>query len=420
MTVRPSVAVAGADRPEALVVVGASVRALACSAVRAGWRVHAADLFADADLRAAAATATRVTGGGPRGYPRGLAHAVAGLPPAPWCYSGALENHPDLLAALAAARPLAGNGAAAVRAVRDHARLAVAVREAGLAFPPTVSSPRGLPTDGSFLVKPRRSAGGRGIRAWQGGHVPRDHVWQRRVSGRPWSLGLLCANGRGRPWSASRQLIGAPWCHARPFAYCGSLAIHPTTLPTRLLRDAHRLAEVLAGRFGLVGLVGADVVIDAAGDMHVIEINPRPAASMELGERTHGGSMAADHLAACGLASPVTAATPGAAGDPATWAKAVLFAPTALRFTPARAGRLADRAAAWTAADGWRALADIPDPGACVPAGGPVVTLFARGATAVTSRRRLRERAREVLAILFSPPSGAAVRRRPRSPGNTA
>jgi predicted ATP-grasp superfamily ATP-dependent carboligase len=420
MTVRPSVAVAGASRPGTLVVVGASVRAFACSALRAGWTVHTADLFTDVDLRAAAATAIRVTGGGPRGYPRGLVHAVAEFPPAPWCYTGALENHPDLLAALAAARPLAGNGATTVRAVRDHARLAEALREAGLAFPPTVASPRGLPTDGSFLMKPRRSAGGRGIRPWRGGPVPRDHVWQRRVSGRPWSLAFLCANGRGRPWSVSGQLVGVPWCHARPFAYCGSTAIHPATLPPRLLRDAHCLGEVLAGRFGLVGLVGADVMIDAAGGMHVIEINPRPTASMELGERTHGGSLAADHLAACGLASPVAAATAGPAGDSATWAKAVLFAPTALRLTPARAGRLADRAAAWTAADGWRALADIPDPRAYLPAGGPVVTLFARGATAAASRRRLRERAREVLEILFSPPSGAAATRRPRSPGNTA
>lgn len=420
MPSRPSIAVAEASRPGTLVVVGASVRAVACSAARAGWTVHAADLFADADLRAVADAAVRVTGGGPHGYPRGLADAAARFPPAPWCYTGALENHPDLLAALAAARPLAGNGAAAVRAVRDHLRLAAALHEAGLAFPPTVTAPRGLPTDGSFLVKPCRSAGGRGIRPWRGGPAPGDHVWQRRVSGRSWSLAFLCANGRGRLWSVSRQLVGVPWCHARPFAYCGSIAVQPAALPARLRRDARRLGEMLADRFGLVGLVGADVVIDAAGRMHVVEINPRPTASMELGERTHGRSLAADHLAACGLTSSAAAAPAGPTGDRDTWTKAVLFAPTPLRFTAARGRRLAARAAGWTAADGWSALADIPASDARLPAGTPVVTLFARGATAAACRGRLRRRVREVLAILFSPPSGAAVRRRPRLRGSTA
>jgi predicted ATP-grasp superfamily ATP-dependent carboligase len=417
MPVRPSVAVVETSRPSALVVVGASVRALAASAARAGWTVHAADLFADTDLRAATAAAIRVAGGGPRGYPNGLVRAVTEFPPAPWCYSGALENHPELLDALAAARPLAGNGGAAVRAIRDHTRLAAALRETGLTFPPTVASPHGLPTDGSFLVKPQRSAGGRGIRPWRGGTAPRDHVWQQRVRGRSWSLAFLCANGRGRLWSMSRQLVGVPWCHARPFAYCGSIAVHPAALPARPLREARRLGDLLAGRFGLVGLVGADVVIDAAGRVHVVEINPRPTASMELGERTQGRSFAADHLAACGLARPVAGSTCPPPERSDVWAKAVLFAPAPLRFTAGRGGRLAARAAAWTAADGWTALADIPPLDAHLPAGGPVVTLFAHGATAAASRRRLRRRAREALAILVSPPCGVAMTRRPRPPG---
>ncbi|MFM7160166.1 MAG: DUF1553 domain-containing protein, partial [Planctomycetaceae bacterium] len=40
------------------------------------------------------------------------------------------------------------------------------IRDAGLSFPETRLSPRGVPVDGTFLVKPLASAGGRWIRPW--------------------------------------------------------------------------------------------------------------------------------------------------------------------------------------------------------------------------------------------------------------
>jgi predicted ATP-grasp superfamily ATP-dependent carboligase len=385
-----------------LVVVGASVRALACSATRAGWRVHAADLFGDADLRALACSVIRVAGRGRHGYPEGLAAVLATSPPGPWCYSGALENHPDLLDVMALRRPLAGNGGAAVRAVRDHAQLHAALAEAGLDAPATFSSPRGLPTDGSFLVKPRRSAGGRGIRPWHGGRTLAAHVWQERVAGRSLSLSFLCNAGGGRLWGASRQLVGRAWCHASPFAYCGSIAVDPGSLPAPMRSHVRRLGAVLGGGFGLVGLVGADVVLGASGRLHVIEINPRPTASMELTERMGAGSLAADHLAACGVASPQARVVARPAASDAAWAKAILFAPRALHVTPARAERLAALAAAWTARDGWPAVADIPDTDSQIPAGSPVITLFASAASETLARRRLRARTERLLAVLLA------------------
>jgi predicted ATP-grasp superfamily ATP-dependent carboligase len=385
-----------------LVVIGASVRALACSATRAGWLVHAGDLFADADLRAMATSVTRVAGRGCHGYPQGLAAVLATSPPGPWCYSGALENHPDLLDAMAAGRPLAGNGGQAVRAVRDHARLGEALAAAGLDAPATFPAPHGLPTDGSFLVKPSRSAGGRGIRPWHGGRALADHVWQERVAGRTWSLSFVCGSGAGRLWGASRQLVGRSWCHASPFAYCGSVAVDPGSLPAAIRAQARRLGDLLGSGFGLVGLVGVDVVIGANGRLHVIEVNPRPTASMELGERIGTGSLAADHLAACGVASPRAHAAARPPRSAATWAKAVLFAPRALQVTASRADRLAAHAAAWTAHDGWPAVADIPGAGSHIPAGSPVVTLFAAATNEPLARRRLRQRTERLLSILLA------------------
>ena len=96
-----------------LLIVGASARAAAGSARRAGLRVATCDLFADGDL-AACAQATRIGR-----YPAGLKPWIEQQAAVPWIYTGALENHPGLIEQLAALRPLLGTSADAVRAARD-------------------------------------------------------------------------------------------------------------------------------------------------------------------------------------------------------------------------------------------------------------------------------------------------------------
>jgi len=86
-----------------LLILGASARAAAQSALRAGCRrVWAADLFADADLRACAEVVQV------RDYPHGLEAAISQAPDGPWMYTGALENHPRLVDRLARLHPLLG------------------------------------------------------------------------------------------------------------------------------------------------------------------------------------------------------------------------------------------------------------------------------------------------------------------------
>lgn len=392
-------AVAGPVTGPHLVCVGASVRAVACSAARAGWRVHAADLFGDRDLLAAV---TSFTSAAAAPYPHGLAEAAARFPVGPWCYTGALENHPDLIDRIAAVRPLAGNPGRVVRLVRDPMLLGPAVREAGLAFPDTVASPAGLPADGSFLRKPRASAGGRDIAPWHGvGHdnAEGDHVWQRRVDGSAWAVALLCESHGARPWGFSRQLVGCRWCHAGAFAYCGSIAVPDVEVPARVRDAGDRLGALLLTTFGIVGLCGVDLVVDRGGRVHVIEVNPRPTASMELVDRSRGVSHAAAHLAAWSLAA--VGPVPSAHVTSGRWGKAVLFAAHDV-FIDAQVerelARVSDR---WSRTDGWPAVADVPCTGTRVDARRPLVTLFAHGATGPSVRRTLRRRA-AVLTAVFS------------------
>lgn len=381
----------------ALVILGASARAAAASAVRAGWTVHAADLFCDADLRAVASSCRHVTD-----YPGGLLTAAAGFPMAAWCYTGALENHPDLIDRIAATRPLAGNPAGVVRRVREPAILAAALGDAGLRFPETFSTAVGVPTDGSFVAKPRSSAGGHGIVRWTavaagGGHRFAGHVWQRWVEGLPMAA-AYCLERRGAVLlGASRQLLGAPWCHAAPHAYCGSVAMPLERLHDRVHDGLARLGRLLAETFGLVGAVGVDFILGADGSITVIEVNPRPTASMELVERATGASIAGAHGAACGFPQPAPPATGAASG---IWSKAVVFAARDIAIDGPLLDRLHGLARAWTHDDGWPALADIPRPGQTIARGRPVITIFALGTSPEDSHERLVARTTSLGACL--------------------
>src|ERR1700736_3871188 len=90
-----------------LLLVGASVRAAAFSALRVGFEPRGADLFCDADL-VNRCKCLRLSNSS---YPVGLVDFLQDGSPGPWMYTGALENRPSLIRKLARLRPLWGNGA---------------------------------------------------------------------------------------------------------------------------------------------------------------------------------------------------------------------------------------------------------------------------------------------------------------------
>ncbi|MFM8891447.1 MAG: ATP-grasp domain-containing protein, partial [Planctomycetia bacterium] len=378
------------------------------------------------DLAAVARRTVPATVAGRGDYPWSLADAARRLAPAsPFAYTGALENHPDLIATIAADRPVAGTGADAVRRLRDPVRLAAAARTAGLGFPETFHDGTGVPTDGTFLVKPLAGAGGRGIRVWHGpepadsrdlsadrstGKRPhqRPRIWQRLVRGAAISASYVMSCGEGRLFGVSRQLLGRRWCHAAGFTWCGAVVARGPEGPPwerRLHAPLTRLGDVLGEVYSPLGVVGVDLVLRPDHGLTVIEVNPRPTASMELFERLGAISVARAHLSACGLTAEGTVpgsprASVAAPGGPA-WAKAVLFAARPTLVSHTLVTTIASAAAPWTDSDGgWPSLADIPRPGQTIPVGLPVMTIFARGATPLRAVRSLRERTARLDALL--------------------
>lgn len=391
-------------------IVGASVRAMAESAAGAGFAVCAADLFGDRDLLRVASEWRRAVP-----YPDALPEVVAGFPPGPWLYTGGLENHPDVVAAIARDRPLAGASAAAIRVIRDPHRLRGLVEQAGLQFPDTRFDPVGLPRDGTWLIKPRRSAGGHGIRPWTGWRDgdgdPGRWLWQRRIAGHPCSASFLVSApgveagdaAEVRLIGLSRQLIGRRWLNAKPFHWCGGVALDPGAMPRHATDTLEQLGRCLAMVPGLRGLIGVDLVRAADGSLTVLEINPRPTASMELFERTTGISLAAAQVAASGLVAKAAAPSPVPLPPwRQTWSKAVLFTPRSLVVDDEFERRLDALAADWSGRDGHLAVADLPTVPQTIPAGRPVCTVFAPGPSPAAAIRSLAHRANDLVSAISS------------------
>lgn len=376
-------------RPNTLVILGVSVRAAAQSAQRAGWQPYGIDCFADRDL-AACGPAIRITH-----YPVEFLRALIQAPHAPWIYTGGLENYPRLVDRLAAVRPLWGNPGRVLAQVRAMGFLAQAARAAGLPFPETRRSP---PQEGGkpgcqWLVKPRRSGGGVGIRWLEDFSavrseplLPRGCHLQRYVHGTPAGAVFLFAKEHATLLGVTRQLVGRDLGRPAPFQYAGSIGpVIPTAEEEAAL---NRLAQVLAEKVPLRGLVNLDY-LRQSGPIVPLEINPRYSASVEVLEQASGAALLSWHISACG--GPPAPSAPRRIVARAAAGKVVVYAPCCVAAEDlelaSRQARLSDQGIA---------LADLPSAPERVPPGQPLCTLLAEGEDPQELQPRLKRAAQQL------------------------
>jgi predicted ATP-grasp superfamily ATP-dependent carboligase len=371
-----------------LLIVGASTRAAAWSALRAGFAPWCADLFGDRDLRQVART--RILS--PENYPGGLSAALEDAPQAPLLYTGALENRPGLVRKLADKLVLWGNGPEVLRRVRSPFLLAQSLQRAGLPHPQARET---APQDsGRWLLKPRSGAAGIGIRPWQGeADLKKNNYFQEWIEGVPCSALYL---GGANPLflGVTRQLIAEPWLHAGPFRYCGSVG--PLMLSETQRAMFERLGQTLVQDFGLRGLFGVDCVL-RDGVPWPVEVNPRYTASVEILELASGLPILALH----GMVfdPEITLPKTNPPFEKPFLAKGILFAKGLFVFP----GQGPWEELLARPVDPWRtpAFADLPDPGQAFAAGQPILTLFSRGMSAEECVSNLQSQVREIEKLLY-------------------
>jgi predicted ATP-grasp superfamily ATP-dependent carboligase len=281
----------------AILIAADSGRALATAAWRAGYRPLVADFFDDSDTRGLCAANRLIAGGLDTGFNAenliaALEALAKGEPPCCLVYGGGFEDRAGLLEVLGRRWTLFGNPPAVVRSVKDPVRLAELC--AVLNIPHPKISAR-MPRDRRhWLVKSAGGSGGSHVAPAGAFRAEGEKIYfQRIAAGKPVSILFLGDGAKARVVGLSRQWAApAP---GEPFRFGGSL--RPAGLSPGLETQLRRAAEAITAACGLRGLNSIDFLVEDS-DYTLIEVNPRPGATLDIFE-DHRGSLFQAHMESC-------------------------------------------------------------------------------------------------------------------------
>lgn len=370
-----------------ILIAAWSGRMLAASARRAGLSPLVVDAFGDDDTRALAAGFEHLPGAFPRGFEIASLTAAlerlqakAGAEPIGIVLGSGFEPAPDVVKHLARRWPLLGCGAETIRRAKDPSLFFPLLRDLGIAHPETRLDPPDDPA--GWLVRRTGGSGGTHIRAAKPGDTAKPGVYfQRRLIGQPVSLSGVVGRG-GAALAFTRQWT-APG-ERQPFRFGG--AAGPATLDpdleARMIEDALSLTKAL----GLVGLVSFDF-LSVDGAPVLLEVNPRPSATLDILDDANGSLLAA-HIAAFTASERVAAAIAGVRMREGAHAFGYVYADAGSVRVPA--------GFAWPE---W--TADRTPGGSVVPAGAPLATVIAAAQSPQAAARLVAERSRALETMLY-------------------
>lgn len=307
-------------------IVGYSGRALAAAAAKVGKPVRVIDWFADDDTVALAEAYERISPGPDgQGFDRDALIAALGRL-APGCqsivYGTGFEASPDLIDLLAEYGPVMGNSAEQVRAVKDPMRFASLLTSLGISHPETQFD---RPAGPGWLAKRIGGSGGGHIRPAETAPDDGSYYFQRLVTGEPLSV-LFTADGVRAAVIGFSGQWASPTAEA-PYRYGGCAG--PVALDAALDAELSDICDRLAAAIGLVGLNGIDCLIGGEDGICVVEVNPRPVASIDLFDHLGDLSLWTAHFGACQGRLAIRPRFPAVAR-----AASVVYASHALILTP--------------------------------------------------------------------------------------
>ena len=317
-----------------LIVAATSARMLAESARRGGFRPIALDVFGDIDTRRAA----HWIGIGNRARsaidPQRVHAVLERLARQPrlvgWVAGGGFEDRLDLLQDCARTSTLIGNEPAIVATAKQPTDFFRILDRHGIAHPDTSFTRPASPA--GWLAKRVGGTGGWHVRRLpedeQGGsesgqadhrradreqpdsrqakaaavdrHAPRRTrgsravYFQREEAGQPMSA-LFLANGVDAVIVGCNLLLTG-CVGERSFVFQG--AVGPVVLPASAARAVRHAVACVARHLELRGLNSLDFLLEGER-VSVIEVNPRPSATMELHDHRLPGGLVNAHLSAC-------------------------------------------------------------------------------------------------------------------------
>lgn len=368
---------------ETVLIAAFSGRALAEAARRAGYVPLVVDAFGDEDMQAAAGRYAQISNAVRYGFTAKPLFAAlddlvarAGAEPIGIILGSGFEDRPKLIHSLDARYRLLGTKAETVAEVKDPRTFFPLLKQLGIAHPDTSLTP---PADAAgWLAKRAGAAGGAHIRDLSKvkRHTP-SHYYQRRMNGTPMSVSAIASKG-GVAMELSRQWT-AP-SPRKPFRYGGATLIDysESLAEQQMIAAAATLIELLDP----AGLLSFDFLVDGTS-AYLLEINPRPGATLEIFDDPQGNLFRAHVEAALGGGLWQQRDLPVEAGR----AAAILYADQ---------GAIEIAEIDWP---GW--AADRPPPGTLIPAEQPIASVRAIAATPAEAESLARARLSQLAKLVY-------------------
>lgn len=356
-----------------LVIVAVAARGLAAAARRAGLAPIVLDLFGDEDTRDLAHEAIPIRRQSGLSFDPDDLFEQLGLHAAdelPVVLGTGFESTPDLVERIGRDFRLVGNGRTTLAKLKEPVIFMRLLSNLGIPHPAvfTGPAPDGMPT----LEKRIGGSGGWHVQPAQ---APRGKGWyvQERVDG-PTVSALFLGNGREARLLGFSEQWCAP-CEEAPFRYGG--AAGPIAIDSGIARALAQALDRIVAHTGLIGLASADLVLAGEKGWTLLEINPRPGATLDIFDHAPLPPLLTLHLDACAGTLPEHAAALAPSDTVPVRAAAVFYAPAPFNV------RL-DPLPEW--------VADRPPQGTRVETGEPVCTVFGAGRTAADARAQVEER----------------------------
>ncbi|MDD2722663.1 MAG: ATP-grasp domain-containing protein [Methylovulum sp.] len=271
-----------------LLILANSARMLAQAAHQAGFIPIVIDLYADRDTRESAHAWRQVDSLREDDIAPAVAFFLNHYPVKRAVYGSGFEAFPESLAYLQQRLQLCGNSPETFANIIDKHYFFQVLASLNIPYPISVFS---APDDkNDWLSKPLRGQGGVGIKTWLADSVVAGCYWQRQQSGIPHSVLFLADGHHVQVIGFNRQWTVAIGTEA--FVFAG--VINQTGLSDQQKALIGGWLGKLVPAFNLTGLNSLDFLQNGE-DLWVLEINPRPSASMQL----YAGDLMTQHINAC-------------------------------------------------------------------------------------------------------------------------
>ncbi len=384
-----------------MLIVGASTRAAAYSAVRAGFQPFCVDQYGDQDLSVIANVLPKTDDDS---Y---WLKALSEYPSRNWIYTGALENQPDLIDQISQNHRLNGCDGEILKSARNPFFLEEILSQTPIQVPAclpsgTLDCENVLSRNEKWLNKPLRGSAGHGIRfadpASVDFRIDKTCFLQRFQPGVPISVLFISFREISVLVGISRQFIGEAVFNADSFQFCGGMTLHP--VPSQLRGLLEELGQIIAEKCQIQGIFGCDLILDTVDQNRIWfnEVNPRYTALTELFELQYQLPLLAWHFEACH-----TFETNFPDAQAAQKLQKLLIQGENQSFTQIAKGILyADQDILcpeidWIrqiASDSYQIpeIADIPCPGTVINSGAPLCTVYGAGINHAACLQSLSER----------------------------